>query len=184
MIEQMKLYSTLALLMVFSIWFVFSIDPESKPIPMGSETSPDYYMEGFLATSFNADGHIKHRFGAQRMAHYPINNRSELTGVLIVSDTGDRGQWEVRAGKGETSYGSDIIDLTEDIQVQRTDIERGATIETASLKVDTSNRYAITQYPVRIHGDNSEIKSMGVFIDFTGHEVKLTSQVRGKYRVR
>lgn len=183
MIEQVKLYLSLTLLMLFSIWYVFSIDPEARQIPVESETSPDYYMEGFLATSFDKHGLIKHRFGAQRMAHFPINQRAELTGVLIVADSGDQGQWEIRAGKGVTSYGSDIIDLSEDIQVQRTDIPHGATIETASLRVDSGNQHATTQYPVRIHTENAEIKSMGVYIDFTQRDIKLTSQVRGKYHV-
>ena len=177
------MYLSLAVLVLFSVWYVFSIDPEAREIPAQSEGSPDYYMEGFLATSFNDKGMIKHRFGAQRMAHYPVNQRAELTGVLIVADSDDQGQWEIRAGKGVTSYGSDIIDLSEDIQVQRTDIMHGPTIETAALKVDSGNRYASTQYPVRIHAENAVIKSMGVYIDFSQREIQLTSQVRGKYNV-
>jgi len=183
MIEQVKLYLSLALLMLFSVWYVFSIDPEGQQIPVESANSPDYYMEGFLATSFNSEGHIKHRFGAQRMAHYPITQKAELTGVLIVADSGDKGQWEVRAGKGVTSYGSDIIDLSDDIQVQRTDIPHGATIETASLRIDSGNQHATTEYPVRIHAENAEIKSMGIYIDFTQRDVQLISRVRGKYSV-
>jgi len=181
MIEQVKLYLSLALLMLFSVWYVFSIDPEAREVVAESVNSPDYYMEGFLATSFDSKGMIKHRFGAQRMAHYPANQLAELTGVLIVADSGDKGQWEIRAGKGVTSYGSDIIDLSDDIQVQRTDIPHGATIETASLRIDSGNQHATTEYPVRIHAENAEIKSMGIYIDFTQREIKLTSRVRGKY---
>jgi len=183
MIEQVKLYMSLALLMLFSVWYVFSIDPEAREIALASETSPDYYMEGFLATSFDKTGLIKHRFGAQRMAHYPINQRAELTGVLIIADSEEEGQWEIRAGKGSTSYGSDIIDLSDDIQVQRTDIPHGATIETASLQIDTANQHATTAYPVRIHAENAEIKSIGVYIDFTQRDIQLTSRVRGQYQV-
>ena len=80
MIEQIKIYASLSMLIVFSIWFVFSIDPEGKPVPVVSKKSPDYYMEGFLATAYDEHGAIKQRLGAQRMAHFPADNRSELKG--------------------------------------------------------------------------------------------------------
>lgn len=179
MFEQIKIYASLTLLVVFSVWFIFSIDPEANLIPVVSQKSPDYYMEGFFATAFDNKGRIKQRFGAERMVHFPADNHSELNGVLIAAKLEPQGQWEIRAGRGLAKSGSDIIDLDETIKIEQIDGQQaGLTIAAAAMTIDIGNREAFSRHPVTIQSAQGEVDSIGMHIDLTERTVKLTSQVR------
>jgi len=181
MAEQLKIYASLTMLLLFSTWFVFTIDPEDiKKVPVSID-SPDYYMNTFITTSFSETGKIEKQLSARRLAHYPYDDRSEFTSVYISTTNPDNTIWELTAEKGKAFSSTKAIHLQGDINISEVSQSSSLNVQTETLDIDYNKNTAKTDDRVLISDTYGTVSAEGMLFDFGNHELTLTAKVRGKY---
>ena len=169
------------MLLLFSTWFVFNIDPEELQKGPVSLDSPDYYMNTFITTAFSETGAVKQKLSARRLAHYPHNDRSEFTSIYISTTNPDNTIWEVTAEKGDAFASEKAIYLQGDINISELSKSNSLQVHTNSLDIDYKKNIAKTADTVTITDTYGAITAEGMHFDFGNHELTLNNKVRGFY---
>ncbi|MFV2057671.1 MAG: LPS export ABC transporter periplasmic protein LptC, partial [Thiohalomonadales bacterium] len=171
MAEQLKIYASLTMLLLFSTWFVFTIDPEDiKKVPVSID-SPDYYMNTFITTSFSETGTIEKKLSARRLAHYPYDDRSEFTSVYISTTNPDNTIWELTAEKGKAFSSTNAIHLQGDINISEASKSSSLNVQTETLDIDYKKNIAKTADRVLITDTYGTVSAEGMYLDFGNHEL-------------
>ena len=181
MAEQLKIYASLAMLLLFSTWFVFSIDPEELKKQSVSNDAPDYYMNTFITTTYSDTGSVKQKLSARRLAHYPVDNRSEFSSIYISTTNLDNTVWEVTADSAIAYASTKIVNLKGDIYISEVSNTSTTKVHTENLEIDYNKEIAKTDKTVSITDKYGTITGKGMIYDFNNHTLTLTSQVRGSY---
>lgn len=182
--EQLKIYFSIAALLLFSTWFVYSISPEEHPVSAVPDDIPDYYMESFLTTAFGVNGEIRQLLSAKRISHFPIDNHSKLENLVVsASDQNEKYLWSIQADEGFTNSITDELTLAGKVKISQPDNPKSISIITPSLVLDPKNRIAKTDDKVIIANVNGELTAQGMEILFQNHTIELHSHIRGYYNV-
>ncbi|PCJ20197.1 MAG: LPS export ABC transporter periplasmic protein LptC [Gammaproteobacteria bacterium] len=144
--------------------------------------SPDYTIEKFSSSVFNADGSLKYIIEANRLDHFPTGDTTELQQPLIKLFQPNKPTWFIQAQTGQSTQ-MDVIELAGDVTIfgetgtQRTPVKMLA--ENLTLHVD--RKYAETQDQVTIATTSDTIRSLGLQADFANDSLKFMSKVRAKH---
>ena len=96
------------------------VTPERQtiiPAPQSeAKEVPDYSIETFTSSVFNADGSLKYTIEANRLDHFPIRDITQLKAPFIKLYQPNKPTWYIRA---ETGYSTetDIIELSGDVNI-------------------------------------------------------------------
>jgi len=181
MAEQLKIYASLAMLLLFSTWFVFSIDPEEIKKQSVSSNAPDYYMNTFITTTFTDTGSVKQKLSARRLAHYPVDNRSEFSSIFISTTNPDNTVWEVTAESAVAYAGKKVISLEGNIFISEVGETGSIKVHTEALQIDYNQKIAQTKKKVSITDQYGTITGEGMTYNFHDHTLTLQNNVRGSY---
>lgn len=181
MAEQLKIYASLAMLLLFSTWFVFSIDPEEIKKQLVSSDAPDYYMNTFITTTFTTSGSVKQKLSARRLAHYPVDNRSEFSSIFISTTNPDNTVWEVTAEEAVAYAAKKIISLEGDVSISEVGDASSINVHTEALTIDYNKEIAQTKKNVSITDQYGTITGEGMTYNFNDHTLTLQNNVRGSY---
>jgi lipopolysaccharide export system protein LptC len=133
----------------------------------------------------NTDGMLHYHVTADRLDHYPNDDRAELTRPVMHVYTGDRPTWEIQSDSGRISSGNETVWLLGAVEVRRlaTPETRPLAIYTRDLMVKPEAQTAETVNMTRIRSDRFEVESTGLHADFINNRLELKSRVRGRFDV-
>jgi lipopolysaccharide export system protein LptC len=150
----------------------------------GFSHTPDYYIDNFRATAFDADGHPLHVLRAKRMVHYMDDDTTSLIEPHYAQQRPGRPAIEASARRGMVSGNGDHVHFLDQVTLTRQS-DAGPTLmmRTEYLHIIPDAEQIQTDKPLEITQGQSNLSANGLFADGQSHTLILRGRVRGNYRV-
>ena len=148
--------------------------------------TPDYYLEGFTATTMNDKGRPSQRLRAKKMIHYPDDDSTELWEPKLTLYDEERPPWRVKSEMGWVSGDGEVLLLQGEVKIDRSEIPgvRPMHITTRDLRVQPKDNYIETDAEVQSHSGKNRLDAVGMQAWFNKPvRIKLLANVRGYYEV-
>ena len=126
--------------------------------------APDYYMEDFTTLTMHPDGTPKNKLSADYLAHYPLDNSTELVMPRMEIFREDEFPLYINAEKGRLDGDNDTILLYGIVKMWEYDDTGSPTLEvsTSHVKVSLDDEYAETDRQATIVTNNAVITGIGM----------------------
>jgi lipopolysaccharide export system protein LptC len=134
-------------------------------VPAGEDyRDPDYYMEDFTTVTMEDDGSPKSRLHAVYMAHYPIDDTTELLKPTMEIYRAERPPLNVSADKGWVTADNEVILLRGGVRMWEDDAAgvRTLQVDTSEARILMNDEYAETEMPTTIVSRRSTITGTGM----------------------
>jgi lipopolysaccharide export system protein LptC len=167
---------------ILSSWLLYQHDMITGR-PAISSHGPDLFVDNMDLKLINADGKLHYHITADRLDHYPYDDRAELTRPVMHVFTANRPTWQIQSDSGRISSGEETVWLLGAVEVRRlaTPATRPLAIFTRDLLVKPDAQTAETVNMARIQSDRFEVESTGLHADFRNNRLELKSRVRGRF---
>jgi lipopolysaccharide export system protein LptC len=183
-----KFWLTLVLLAVIagaSTWALRHLNPSAPSATPAPGHAPDYYLKGATITQLGTTGKLDYRLLAKQATHHPDDGSVDLSAPRLTwygDQSAQNKPWRVTAAHGLVPAGGNIVHLTGHVVVTHRE-KGGATLKifTPRLDLETQNRVARTDAPVRIVRGPSHVHATGMVIQLTRNHLRLENAVRGTY---
>jgi len=144
-------------------------------------TRSDYYLADFTTRRFRADGMLEYTVKGETLAHYPDDNRSEITSPRVLMNRPEA-TWDIRSDTGRFNTDPDLFTLQGDVTVIRQrEGQDPVTITTSSLSVATDSNELSTDKPIEIVASSWEMNAVGMTSSLDDGKLILLSAVSGRY---
>lgn len=137
---------------------------------------PDYYIAGFSAAAYSADGVPRHRLSAEQMTHFADDASTELSAprLAFIDEQGET--WQLEAGRGEADGSGETLLLADTVSVRRAATTGEAfELRSGDLTVHPKRRFATTRSAVTITAPGTRIKAAGLDAYFDEERLVLYS---------
>lgn len=170
------------LLAAGSAWLLNKITGGKPKVPRELLHQPDYYMENLKTLSMNQDGTLKNRLYAERMAHYPDDNTTELAKPRLEIPRDNDQPVIITADKGWVTANNEVILLTGDVNLWQNDAEGSKKLEiiTSDVRILTEKNYAETDKLATFIGKNTTVQGTGVKAYLKESRLELLHNVHAK----
>lgn len=171
----------IGLLAALSSWLSHEEDADGLIANRIPAHIPDYYITGFSAAAYSADGVPRHRLSAENMSHF-ADDRSTLLVQPKLAFLDDKGEsWQLDAGRGLLDSRGEKLLLSEKVHMRHVSADAEAIeLLTGEITVEPLNQFATTRTPVTITGPTTHIEAAGFDAHFSEERLVLYS-VRGRY---
>jgi len=147
------------------------------------ETRSDYYMSEFRTRKFGADGQIEYTVEGDTLAHYPDNDRSEITAPKMQLNR-PGAVWNISSATGRFDTSPDLFTLQGGVVVHRQQIDADPiTITTDSITVATESNRLSTEKPINIVSTSWAVSAIGMTTAIDDGTLNLLSSVTARYEV-
>lgn len=147
------------------------------------QTQSDYYLSDFVTRKFNAGGEIEYVIRGSALAHYPDDDRSEITAPRLELHKAGA-TWFVRSTTGRFDTEPDLFKLTGDVVVERSSEQADPiVITTQSLTVETDANRVNTEEKIEIVAATWRIQATGLSSAIDDGKLQLHSAVTGRYEL-
>lgn len=188
LVRLLKRYWLLAPLFLLAI--VLRDWVETTPVSIEVEdtidmqaTESDYYLEQFKTRKFDAAGNIEYEVSGQTLAHYPIDDRSEITKPSVVMHREDI-KWTIDSKAGDLEKNPAIFTLQGDVTVERINADSPPIIiRTEELSILTDTNEVRTDKAIEIVSETWQLRSIGLQSSLNEGKLNLLSTVTGRYEV-
>lgn len=146
-------------------------------------TTPDAFMTEARFIGFDDQGQWSNRINSPKVIHYPEQDTAVFDKPQMVARAQDQLTWIITADHGTSRQGLSVVDLADNVQVQRINdlSHKVVTLTTTALRTYPKQKLAHTNQPVTIIQPGSTVHSIGLAADLNKGEIQLLSQVHGTY---
>jgi lipopolysaccharide export system protein LptC len=179
--------STLILIVIVGILAALSSWLSREKVEDGLLTTrapahvPDYYISGFSAAAYTADGVPRHRLSAENMTHFADDRSTHLVQphLSFLNEQGET--WQLDAGRGQLDAAGETLLLTETVNLRRAgDAAEIIELKTRELTIHPAKQTATTRSAITITGPGTRVEAAGLDANFSDERLVLYS-VRGHY---
>lgn len=144
---------------------------------------PDYFVEDFTATAFDAGGKPRYRLAAVRMIHYVDDDTTELQAPRFIREGEGQARVLVRALHGKVSPDGEQVDFTGDVRMVHERLANGAPMELAAeqLRVYPERDQMHSDRPVVLKDGRGELRGGSLLADGQQRLLELKGRVKGVY---
>lgn len=147
------------------------------------ETRSDYYISEFRSRKYDADGQIEYTVAGDTLAHYPHNDRSEITAPRVELNR-EGATWQIESNSGLFDVDPDLFTLHGNVVVTRQSAESDPiTIRTSTLTVATESNEVSTDASIEISAPAWRLQATGLKSAIDQGKLTLLSDVIGRYEV-
>ncbi len=148
-----------------------------------SATKSDYYLEQFSTRKFDGSGNIEYEVTGQTLAHYPIDDRSEITQPSVVLHR-DAVQWTIGSKIGQLLKNPSVFTLQGDVVLKRESTNNEVlTIRTEEISILTDENEVKTDKPIEIVAETWQLSAIGLQSSLNEGKLNLLSSVTGRFEV-
>lgn len=156
------------------------------PIVNGSREAhhdPDYIIDGLTGAKMNPSGKVAYTLSAERMTHYPDDERTQLSNPKWVSLGQGDAPVTITARQALVSANGDNVYFEDEVRVVRaaSGTHSELVLETNFLHVIPDEHIARTDRPVKITDANTVVTAVGLELNSETRVLKLLSTVKGVY---
>ncbi|NND90401.1 MAG: LPS export ABC transporter periplasmic protein LptC [Granulosicoccus sp.] len=185
-----RLVSRYWFLLPLLIVVVIAVDRLEEPVFIEVEetidmrqTRSDYYLAQFRSRKFGPGGQIEYTVEGETLAHYPHNDRSEITAPrveLLREDT----HWQIQSDTGQFDPDPDLFTLSGDVIVKRVALSGApVTIRTSTLSIATESNEVSTDAAIELSAPTWQLQAIGLKSAIDDGKLSLLSNVIGHYQV-
>jgi lipopolysaccharide export system protein LptC len=169
-------------LALLSFWLERTLREEQKP-PSLRRHDPDFLVENFKLSKFNAAGTLESTLAAAKMVHYPDDDSTELLAPRIVQSKPGEPRLTLSADRGTLSHDGEEVFLYGDVQLVR---EGGAghaeaRVRTSFLHLVSGKSLVRTDREVTIAEPERLLSARGMEYRNDTRQLFLRDQVRGRF---
>jgi lipopolysaccharide export system protein LptC len=185
-----RLAAIVSLLLLSSLaagsYYLAEISRKMAEAPLRGELrlDPDYFVEAVVFTRVNSQGSPAFRLSAERMLHYPHDQRTEYQRPELISLDPDKPVMRLSGTSGTSSADGVETHLNGDVVLTRE--AQGATpaltVLTDHVVIYSDTEIARTERPVRIIRGGSILTGTGMQFDNSTRSLTVDSQVRGAWQ--
>lgn len=137
---------------------------EDAPATGETYHDPDYYMEDFTTVTMEDDGSPKSKLQAVYMAHYPVDDTTELLKPTMEIYRSERQPLNVSADKGWVTADNDVILLRGAVKMWENDAAgtRTLQVDTSEARVLMNDEYAESDRPTTIVSRRTTVTGTGM----------------------
>ncbi|MGQ7842982.1 LPS export ABC transporter periplasmic protein LptC [Granulosicoccus sp. 3-233] len=147
------------------------------------ETRSDYYMADFQSRKYDANGQIEYTVRGDTLAHYPHDDRSEITSPRVELHR-EGAQWQIESDSGLFDTDPDLFTLQGNVIVKRqAETADPLTIRTSTLTVATESNEVSTEARIEISAPTWRLQANGLKSAIDQGKLTLLSDVIGRYEV-
>lgn len=180
-ISNLPLSAKLALVaLVLVTIHLFSGSAQPEQTASDVHHTSDYAMTDFTLTIMSDQGVPSRIIQGKEMAHYPIDDSTEITDPIAEFMTPGKDTWQVKSEKAHTTGQGDNILLTGNVVVTDQDQPK-IQLLTQKLNLDTVYNTAYTDAAVTLKSPYGVTHSVGLHADLKDRTINLHSKVRGQY---
>jgi len=156
---------------------------EEQPHPSLRRHDPDYLVEQFVVTKFNAAGALESTISAAKMIHYPDDDSTELVAPRVVQAKANEPRMTLSADRGAISQNGEELFLFGNALLVR---EAGggrseARMQSSFLHVIGARSLVRTDREVQIIEAGREISGRGMEYHNETWQLFLRDHVRGRF---
>jgi len=175
----------LVALTLLSFWLDRTLREEQKP-PSQRRHNPDFLVENFRLSKFDAAGALESTLAAAKMVHFPDDDSTELLAPRIVQSKPDEPRLTLSADRGTLSHDGEEVFLYGNVRLLR---EAGARRAEASMRTSflhfvSGKSLVRTDREVTIAEPERLLSARGMEYHNTTGELFLREQVRGRFAPR
>lgn len=154
-------------------------------------TESDYYLSDFTTRKFNVDGTIEYKLAGATLAHYPADDRSQISAPRVELRR-DNVQWLITSRSGRFDPAPNLFTLTGDVTVTRViasdqnkneNNEDSVVLTTQVLRIATDDNRVETDQPVEIVAPTWQLTAKGLRTAIDDGQLRLLSDVVGQYQM-
>ena len=186
MLRQVKLYSFLIALTLFSWGLVQFTTPKKIQYREALSHIPVYFSEGYNKLEMDEKGERKNSLIAEKLIHYKDDKVTELINPRMTTFNADASEWRIEADSGILSSDGKNLLLNGNVLINRDKVPgvRQVTVKTTNLRVKPAQNYAETDDWVEIIMPPDRTEGVGMQLYFAKPiHLKLLSFVKGRYEI-
>ena len=169
-------------LALLSFWLERTLHEGQQP-PSLRRHDPDFLVENFRLSQFNAAGALESTLAAAKMVHYPDGDSTELLAPRIVQSKPGEPRLTVSAERGTLARGGEEVFLYGNVQLLR---EGGAghaeaRMRTSFLHLVSARSLVRTDREVTIAEAERQLQARGMEYRNDTLQLYLRDQVRGRF---
>ena len=169
-------------LALLSFWLEQTLHEGQQP-PSLRRHDPDFLVENFRLSQFNAAGALESTLAAAKMVHYPDDDSTELLAPRIVQSKPGEPRLTVSAERGTLARGGEEVFLYGNVQLLR---EGGAghaeaRMRTSFLHLVSARSLVRTDREVTIAEAERQLQARGMEYRNDTLQLYLRDQVRGRF---
>ncbi len=144
---------------------------------------PDYIVEHFKATAFDAKGWPRHVLSADRLTHYMDDDTARIEAPVYTQYTADRPAVSVTSRRALVSPGGEHVYFLDDVRLVReaTPDRAEMVLATEYLHVTPDARRMQTDRGVTVHQAGSRIAAGAMLLEGQESTVVFSQRVRSRY---
>ena len=145
----------------------------------------DYLLENFDTRHYDANGGLEYHLIGEMLAHYPEDNRAEITKPVLTL-TRDQTTWLIIAQGGRLTREPDIVTLIGEVRIERTEDDGSIepiTILSRNVAVELDEDYLHTDEHVRVESRGVVVEADGLQSSIKEGKLELLSNVNARYDV-
>ncbi len=137
---------------------------EEQPVSTVRRHDPDYIVDNFVITTFDAKGAAESTLSAAKMLHYPDDDSTDLVAPRVVQTKPGEPRMTLTADRGTLSHSGDEVFLFGNVTLVRdADAkEPQMRLNTSFLHVVTAKSLALTDREVSIVDDHRSLSGRGM----------------------
>lgn len=146
---------------------------------------PDYFIDNFQATAFDAQGMPLHVLEAKHMVHYMDDDTTHLTEPHYERQRPDRPTVHARSLRGVVSSNGDHVHFLDRVRVTReASDERPLKMHTEYLHIIPDADVMQTNKPLVITQGSSNMSATGMYADGKSRVITFQGRVKGTYEIK
>lgn len=144
---------------------------------------PDYIVDRLTAVKMNATGDVAYTLYADRLTHFPADDRTQLAQPKFVSLMDGGAPITVTAKQALLSANGENVYFQQDVRVVRdpTPTQSRMVVETEFLHVIPDAKLVKTDRAVRLTDAHTVVEAVGLELNSETRVLKLLSTVKGVY---
>lgn len=168
---------------VTTTWLTLTANNKTTHNNKPEEDVLDSFATQVHITNLDKTGHISTQIYTPQLMHYSKNNRTQLQTPAVILHVKDQPDWQITSKKGELRQGTEEVFLENNVIIhQPKGIKNDEmTVQTDNLTVYPEKKLAMTEQPILLFSNNSQISSVGMQADMTKGTLELKSSARGQY---
>lgn len=150
----------------------------------GFSHTPDYFLDNFRATAFDANGQTLHVLRARHMVHYMDDDTTSLTEPRYEHHGATGPEVRVQARRGVVSGNGDHVHFLDDVRLIR-EADGGEALElrTSYLHVTPDAQQMQTHKPLVVQMGTSTLNASAMRADGKQRSMVFAGRVKGTYHV-
>ncbi|MSQ54601.1 MAG: LPS export ABC transporter periplasmic protein LptC [Betaproteobacteria bacterium] len=156
---------------------------EEQLHPSLKRHDPDFIVDNFTITRYDAEGRVESTLTARKMRHFPDDETTELEAPLVVQTKPDKARMTLTSERGALSQDGVDVFLYDNVLLVRDakDEAPEQRMTTSFLHIVRGKSLVRTDRDVLIHQEDKELSGRGMEYDNETGQMSLRERVRGRF---